>query len=78
MLLAAGISSIVNAVDPARVILGGGIAAHAGDALLVPLRRWMDEYEWRPLGTGVDIVVAELGDEAGAVGAASHAREHSA
>jgi glucokinase len=76
MLLAAGIASIVNAVDPARVILGGGIATHAGDALLVPLRRWMDEYEWRPRGTGVEIVVAELGDDAGAIGAASHAREH--
>jgi glucokinase len=77
MLLAAGIASIVNAVDPARIILGGGIATHAGDALLVPLRRWMDEYEWRPRGAGVEIVVAELGDEAGAIGAASHAREHS-
>ena len=78
MLLAAGISSIVNAVDPARVVLGGGIATHAGDALLGPLRHWMDEYEWRPRGPGVEIVLAELGDEAGAIGAASHAREHSA
>ena len=78
MLLAAGIASIVNAVDPARVILGGGIATHAADALLVPLRRWLDEFEWRPCGTGVEIVVAELGDEAGAIGAAAHAREHSA
>ena len=74
-LLAAGIVSIVNAVDPARVILGGGIATQAGEALLLPLRRWMDEYEWRPLGTGVEIVIAELGDEAGAIGAAAHARE---
>ena len=75
MLLAAGIASIVNAVDPARVILGGGIASHAGEALLAPLRRWMDEYEWRPRGTGVEIVIAELGDDAGAIGAAAHARE---
>lgn len=78
MKLAAGIASIVNAVDPARVILGGGIATHAADTLLVPLRRWLDEFEWRPCGTGVEIVVAELGDEAGAIGAAAHAREHSA
>ena len=75
MLLAAGIASIVNAVDPARVILGGGIATHAGEALFAPLRRWMDEYEWRPRGTGVEIVVAELGEDAGAIGAATHARE---
>jgi glucokinase len=77
-LLAAGIASIVNAVDPARVILGGGIATHAGTALLEPLGHWMDEYEWRPRGTGVEIVVAALGDEAGAIGAAAHAREHEA
>lgn len=75
-LLAAGIASIVNAVDPSRVILGGGIAAHAGEVLLEPLRHWLDEYEWRPRGTGVEIVVAALGDEAGAIGAAAHAREH--
>ncbi|BCS31000.1 sugar kinase [Luteitalea sp. TBR-22] len=77
-LLAAGIVSIVNAVDPARVILGGGIAMHAGESLLAPLRRWMDEYEWRPLGEGVEIVLAELGEEAGAIGAAAHARESTA
>lgn len=77
-LLAAGVASIVNAVDPARVILGGGIATHAGDALLAPLRHWMDEYEWRPRGPGVEIVVAELGDDAGAIGAAVHAREYAA
>ena len=75
MLLAAGLASIVNAVDPARIILGGGIATHAGDALLVPLRGWMDEFEWRPCGTGVEIVIAALGEEAGAIGAAAHARE---
>lgn len=78
MRLAAGIASIVNAVDPARVILGGGIASHAGDALLVPLRGWMNEYEWRPCDTGVEIVLAALGDHAGAIGAAAYAREHSA
>ena len=75
MLLGAGLASIVNAVDPARIILGGGIATHAGDALLVPLQRWMDEFEWRPCGTGVEIVIAALGEDAGAIGAAAHARE---
>ena len=75
MLLGAGLASIVNAVDPARIILGGGIATHAGETLLAPLRHWMDEFEWRPCGTGVEIVIAALGEEAGALGAAAHARE---
>jgi glucokinase len=60
------------------VILGGGIATQAGDALLAPLRRWMDEYEWRPLGAGVEIVLAQQGEEAGAIGAAAYARESTA
>lgn len=76
--LAAGLTSIINAVDPARIILGGGIAVRAGDALMTPLRAWMDEYEWRPDGTGVEIVTAALGDDAGAIGAARHAMEHTA
>lgn len=72
-MLAAALASIVNAFDPERIILGGGIAAHAWDALLPPLRHWMDEYEWRPAGTATPIVAAALGDEAGAIGAARHA-----
>ncbi|MDX1383577.1 MAG: ROK family protein [Thermoanaerobaculia bacterium] len=68
--LAAGIASIVNAVDPEVVVLGGGIAK-AGEALFEPLRREMEKVEWRPLGgDGVPIVAAGLGDVAGAIGAA--------
>jgi glucokinase len=74
--LAAALASIINAVDPKRIILGGGIAARAGRALFEPLRTFMDAYEWRPVGTGVEIVPAELGDEAGAIGSAKHAMEH--
>jgi glucokinase len=74
--LAAAVASIVNAVDPARVILGGGIATRAGDVLMMPLRRGLDDFEWRPHGAAVEVVLAELGDEAGAIGAARHAMSH--
>ncbi|HEX2465276.1 MAG TPA: ROK family protein [Thermoanaerobaculia bacterium] len=70
--LAAGIASLINVLDPEIVVLGGGIAL-AGDTLFVPLRRELDEAEWRPLGQPVPIVPAELGDYAGAIGAARHA-----
>jgi glucokinase len=70
--LAAGIASLINVLDPEVVVLGGGIA-QAGDTLFVPLRREMDDVEWRPLGEAVPIVAAELGDFAGAIGAARHA-----
>jgi glucokinase len=67
--LACGMVSIINVVDPAIFIIGGGIA-HAGDALFKPLNELMDKYEWRPTGTKVSIVPAALGEYAGAIGAA--------
>lgn len=67
--LAAHVVSIVNAVDPEIVIIGGGIAA-AGDHLFIPLSEMMDDFEWRPHGRQVRVVPAALGSEAGAVGAA--------
>jgi glucokinase len=70
--LAAGITSLLNVLDPEIVVLGGGIAL-AGDTLFVPLRREMIDVEWRPYGEPVPIVPAELGDHAGAIGAARHA-----
>jgi glucokinase len=73
--LAAALASIVNAVDPSRIILGGGITASAGEALFGPLRACMHDVEWRPDGTPVEIVAAQLGDEAGAIGAAKLAIE---
>jgi glucokinase len=67
--LAAGMASIANAVDPEVFILGGGIAG-AGDALMTPLQKYLDEFEWRPTGQAVRVVLATLGDESGALGAA--------
>ena len=70
--LATGVASLVNIFDPEVVLLGGGISA-AGDDLLAPLRRWMDEYEWRPTDEAVEIRIATLGTHAGAIGAARFA-----
>ena len=70
--LACGVASIVNAVDPEAVVLGGGIAL-AGEALFEPLARFLDEVEWRPGGQRVRVVPAAIGDRAGALGAARHA-----
>jgi len=77
--LAAAIVSLVNVVDPEIVILGGGIAAGAGDALFGPLQKYLAEWEWRPTGSQVKLVPAALGEYAGACGAAFHAlRENGA
>jgi glucokinase len=67
--LAAGISSFINILDPEAVIVGGGIA-RAGKALFEPLQRFLETMEWRPGGHKVRILPAELGEFAGAFGAA--------
>ncbi len=71
--LAAGITSLINVLDPAAIILGGGILA-AGDQLLTPLHAALDEMEWLLNGRRVPILTAQLGDMAGACGAAAAAR----
>lgn len=68
--LAAGLASLINVLDPERILLGGGIAEAAGDDLLLPLREELDRCEWRPGGQAVPVQPAEAGEWAGAQGAA--------
>jgi glucokinase len=72
--LGVGIASLVNALDPELVVIGGG-AMQAGEVLLGPARRSCAE---RIMGRGhreeVPIVRAQLADDAGLVGAALLAR----
>jgi glucokinase len=70
--LSAAIASFINAFDPEIVIVGGGIA-QAGAALFEPLTNYLDRFEWRPTGHRVPVISAELGEKAGAIGAAYHA-----
>ena len=67
--LAAGLTSLINVLDPETILLGGGIS-NAGSALIEPLARRLNETEWRPTGGRVNLVFAALGDWAGAIGAA--------
>ena len=70
--LARGIASLTNVLDPEIIVIGGGIT-RAGDALFEPLRREVAMLEWCPTGGHVPIVPAELGTDAGAIGAACYA-----
>jgi glucokinase len=73
--LAVGITSIINALDPEVIILGGGIA-QAGPALFDPLEHFLEKLEWRPKGHRVQIIPAALGDFAGTLGAAYHSMNY--
>jgi glucokinase len=76
-ILAAGVASFINILDPEIVIIGGGIA-RAGDLLFTPLMRELDALEWRPHGQRAKIVPAKLGEFAGALGAARNGMQRSA
>jgi glucokinase len=72
--LGIGIANMVVVLSPDRVVIGGGIAA-AGDLLLDPIRA---ELRRRVQTTSLDevqVVTAELGVWAGAIGAAIHGAE---
>lgn len=70
--LACGLASLINILDPEVIVIAGGLV-RAGDELFGPLRRFLEQYEWRPFGTGVPVVPAVLEEFAGAFGAARHA-----
>lgn len=67
--LAVAIGSLTNVLDPEAVIIGGGIA-RAGDDLFEPIARLVPRYEWKVCGHSVRVVTAQLGELAGAYGAA--------
>ena len=73
--LALGLVNLVNVLDPARIVVGGGLIA-AGEALLAPTRHHYAGHAVAPdRRPGVEIVPAALGERAGAVGAALLARQ---
>ncbi len=68
--LGAAIGSLVNVFDPELVVVGGGFGAAAGDLVLEPAREAARREAVRPANETLRIVPAELGAEAGLVGAA--------
>ena len=74
--LAEGIANLANIFRPDAVVLGGGVCAE-GDTLLVPLRRKVNRLLYG--GTKyapVLVTVAQLGNDAGLVGAARFAMQN--
>lgn len=68
--LAEGIASLINIFQPALVCVGGGVS-RAGDKLLTPLRKKTAEKIYsRNAKRNARIVLAQLGNDAGILGAA--------
>jgi glucokinase len=68
--LGAAIGSLVNIFDPEVVVIGGGFGLAAGEQLLGPARAAVLREALAPGGETVRLALAELGTEAGMVGAA--------
>lgn len=73
--VALGMANLVIVFDPTRIVIGGGVS-EVGEPLRAGVERWLHELllgsDHRP---AVEVVMAELGDEAGALGAALMASE---
>ena len=72
--LGAGMVTLVNVFNPARILVGGGGIA-AGDLLLDPARREVAECAMPSLRDNVEILPARFGADAGLLGAATLAFE---
>jgi len=60
--LAQGLKAAVMILNPARIVIGGGIAK-AGDTLFVPLRAELRRQVTSWSRARLDVVPAELGDD---------------
>jgi glucokinase len=70
--LGVALAGFANIFEPETIVIGGGVIA-AGDLLLEPARRELEARALRPMNR-TPVVAAELGEDAGMIGAAAMAR----
>lgn len=68
--LGAGLTSLVNVLNPEKIIIGGGLS-NEWDAYIAPAVALMREQSFAGIGMLVPVVPPELGADAGALGAAA-------
>ena len=66
--LGVALVSVVNLLNPEKIIIGGGVA-ECGELLLDPIRRTINDRAMKVQREAVEIVPAELGNSAGVIGA---------
>lgn len=67
--LVIGISNIINLIDPEIIVIGGGVS-NAGDFLISRVKKLLPNYILFKNAKYADIKLAELGNDAGIIGAA--------
>ena len=73
--LGVGIGSIVNFLNPDMIVLGGGVVEALDKDFIKDIRKAAKKYALPDTLKGVQIVRAQLGDDAGVLGAAALARQ---
>ena len=63
-----GLTSVINLLNPEKVIIGGGVAA-AGEFLMDSIKETVKRRAMKIAGETVEIVPAQLGNTAGVIGA---------
>lgn len=67
-----GVADLINIFAPKKLVIGGGISKE-GDTLIVPIREYVASESYGTNESGIpttEIVAAELGNDAGIIGAA--------
>ena len=64
-----GVANIINVFQPEKLCVGGGISGEK-ETLIAPIREFVDKEIYAVMGKPCEILVAELGNDAGLIGAA--------
>jgi glucokinase len=71
--LGVALANFANIFEPNAIVIGGGVVAGAGDLLIEPARRELKSRALPPMNE-TPVRTAELGEDAGMIGAAAMAR----
>ena len=66
-----GCVNLVHSLNPAVIVIGGGVAHAADDLLFVPVRQTLTERAFARPAAATQIVAAQLGNDVGLIGAAA-------
>lgn len=69
-------STLSAILNPEAIIIGGGVSK-AGNKLLEPVNTYYQKFAFPPTGTDTKILLAELGNDAGIIGAGYLVKQNS-
>ncbi|MGM0844256.1 MAG: ROK family glucokinase [Bacillota bacterium] len=67
--LGLAIANLGNALNPDKIVLGGGVSK-AGEVLLNPVDKYFNSFAFPTVASSTSISIAKLGNDAGVIGAA--------